>query len=318
MSIGKTISLPLVAFIILLGNSLCADVVDKIVAIVNDQPITNAEVKATMVPISEKYKLLYEGRELTAKLNEAHQKIVQKLIHDKLILQEAKDLGIVADKQEIETYLQKVKSQFSSEEAFEAALDAQGIKIWDLQNKYKQQLTIKKAVRLLVRSRTIITPSQISEYYQKHKVEFTTPESVTAYQILLRKKETEENSKIKQEAEQILEFVRLGSNFSDLAKRYSQGPNAKRGGYMTAIEQGQMIEEIDNALFSLEPGEASGIVETDLGFHIFKVESKILERTKSLSEAKVQIEEILMEEKSEEIINEWIEELKTRAYIVIK
>ena len=119
MSIGKTISLPLVAFIILLGNSLCADVVDKIVAIVNDQPITNAEVKATMVPISEKYKLLYEGRELTAKLNEAHQKIVQKLIHDKLILQEAKDLGIVADKQEIETYLQKVKSQFSSEEAFD-------------------------------------------------------------------------------------------------------------------------------------------------------------------------------------------------------
>jgi len=318
MKLSKSIFPLIIAIFILTCSILHADVVERIVAIVNDQPITDADIEITMQSVYAQYKELYSGRKLNVELERARKKVLEKLIHDELIYQEALAIGISVDRAEVNDYISKLKSQFMSQEDFEAALDARGIGIQSLKDRYKRQLMVKRLMSLKVKSEVTIMPSEVAAYYHKNKKEFVVPKSAEAYQILIKKSKEKNPAQAKKEARQVMELIKLGGSFGELAKRYSQGPNAKKGGYLGIVEERQMIKQIDEAIFSLKPGEISGIVETDLGFHIIKVKSINSEQTRPLADVGEQIEDILMGQKAKDIVDKWLEELKAKAFISIK
>jgi len=137
---------------------------------------------------------------------------------------------------------------------------------------------------------------------------FTEKEQVHLYNILL---ETEED------AQNVLEQLKAGGDFSEISKTKSTGPSAAQGGDMGFISKGSTIPEIDEAVFALKVGELTDIIKSDYGFHILKVTEKKPESTKTLEEAKDEIMQTLLPEKQKDAFDNLLTELKSKIEIEI-
>jgi parvulin-like peptidyl-prolyl isomerase len=317
----KKITILVSFFIILFFNSyLNAEIVDGIVAVVNNDVITQAELNAILVPIYSQYKSTYSDEELVKKIDEAKKSIIYQLIEDRLILQEAQKIGITVSDEEVDEKLTQIKSQFASNEEFRSALDSQGLTVNDLKEKYREQIMIQKMINREVRSRVSITPTEVALYYEKNKADFETPEQVKVLTIMIRKEgdDPEASAESLKKIKMVELKIAEGEDFSKLAREYSQDPSAVDGGDMGYISRGQMMKKIDEVIFTLKPGEVSETIETPIGYHIFKIIDIRQPGTEPFEEARLQIENFLFQEKAKERFNEWMNELKENAYISVK
>ncbi len=122
-----------------------------------------------------------------------------------------------------------------------------------------------------------ITDKMVEDYYNQHKEEFQHGEQVKVRHILIKVAPgatTEEVEKARKKALRILRLARKGYNFAALAKKYSEGPSASRGGELGWFGRGEMVKAFEDAAFSTNVGEVTGPVRTQFGFHIIKVEGK--------------------------------------------
>ncbi len=303
---------------LILAPSCLARVVDRIVVVVNDQSITQTEIEHVMRPQAEQLSRLYTGEELESKLVLLRKEVIQRMIEDKLILQEAKKQNIEPSEEEIEERLKEAMSKFQDKEAFEKAIRAQGLNIWELKKIYKEQIMVRKIVRLYVRSKMQITPTQISEYYSKHPDDFKIPQSREVSQILIKYQPGEDESLTQRTVAQVEELLTMGADFAVIAKKYSQGANAPDGGNMGLVQKGAMAKEIDEVIFSLNEGQISKPIRTNIGFVILKIGAIHEENIQPQEEVKDKIEDLLFEENTKEIVGNWIEKLKSGAFISIK
>ncbi len=299
-------------------SSYGAEVVDKIVAIVNDEIITQSEVEESMLAFIADYRLRYGAKEAEDRLDEAKGDALNRLIEEKLILQEAKRRDIQVNETELDERLNLVKSKFGSEEEFEKVLSKSGLTLEKLKNKHREQLMMKTLVNGIISYNVRIAPTQIAAYYYGHKNEFIQPERVKFRIILLKFKPEQEKIKVSSLAEELLRRIHSGEDFVMLAKQYSEGPNAIDGGDMGFVSKGNMVKEIDEVIFSLNEGGVSGVIETSLGCNIVRVEKKIPESEISLEETTPIVRERLFQREAELALREFIDNLKKEAYIDIK
>ena len=116
----------------------------------------------------------------------------------------------------------------------------------------------------------------------------------------------------------VLQEAMSGRDFAELAKKYSDDPQAaKDGGDLGTFKKGDMLPEIEAAVIGMKPGQISNIVNTPAGFHIIKLEQKTPGEVKPFEEVKGSIEELLYKKKSEERFNQWLAELRKSAAIEI-
>lgn len=310
--------MPIVFLAAIMPAALCITI-DKIVAIVNDEVITQREVAQLLIPIYEQYKKEYTGKRLQNKMIEARNMALGQLIDDKLILSEAKGQGIKATDKEIDLRLQVIKDRFETEEEFREILVEQNISLSELRARQKNDIIKSKLVRKEMGLKAGVTPIEVREYYDGHIEEFTEPEKVRVYNILVEKggdgRTAKESGFL---IEKIEASIKDGEDFEELAREYSDGPNASEGGSLGLVKKGQMIAEIDNAIFSLEAGQTSDIIESSIGYHIFKITERIPGKLLDFETAKYEIEDSLYRHKIEAHIKKWLTELKKNAYISIK
>ncbi len=149
-----------------------------------------------------------------------------------------------------------------------------------------------------------IPESEVEKYYQEHIESYKTPEQRKARHILLRVREldTEERRAEKLAlAEEVLAKLKDGKDFAMLATRYSDDNSAAQGGDLGFFARDRMVKPFADAAFSLEVGAISGIVETDFGYHIVKVDEIKPANTKSLAEVTDSIRETLGKEQAQEL-----------------
>jgi len=306
--------------VLLFPACLKAEIVDGIVAVVNNEVVTQAELNAILLPLYTQYKSTYSDEELLMKIDEAKKNILYQLIEDKLILQEAHKIGMPATDEEVAERLEQIKSQFSSSEEFKSALASQGLTVVDLKEKYREQLIKEKMVNREVRSRVSVTPIEIALFYEKNEDDFNLPAQVKVMTIMIRKSEAdpESNTDSLKKIKMIELKMAEGEDFTKLAREYSQDPSAVDGGDMGYINKGQMMKKIDEVIFSLQPGEISETIETPVGYHVFKIVEVKEAGAESFDEARMQIENYLFQEKAKERFDEWMTNLKENAYISVK
>ena len=295
-----------------------AEVVDKIVAIVDDEIITQSEVEESLASFIADYKIRYGEEETRQRLEEAKGDALNRLIEEKLILQQAKKRGIQVNESEVNVRLQQVRDKFNSEEEFLMLLSESGLTITKLKDKYRAQLMMKTMINGIIQYNIAVSPTEIASYYHGHKDEFMQPEKVNFRIILLKFKPEKSKIVTASQAKDILKKIRSGEDFATLASEYSQGPNAANGGSMGFLSRGDMVKEIDEALFSLAEGEVSEAIETSLGYNIVKVEKRIPKSELSFEEAAPLVRERLFEREAELVFREFIDKLKENAYVDIK
>jgi len=288
----------------------------KILAVVNGEPITQTDVDEILAPIYLQYKSTYQGKELEEKLKVARADILDQLIGDKLILQEAKRQELVVDEKEIDALVEQLKSNFKKPEEFDEMLKNQKVSLMDLRKRYKEQLLIKKAVSKEVISKITVSPTSIAEYYDAHKKDFTIPEQVHLRSIFLS---TEKNGdEIEKKANQIYEELQKGTEFLELVEKYSDAPNVVDSGDMGFVKRGSLRAEIEDVVFNLKAGEFSKPLKTDTGIYLFKVIEKKKATIPPLENVQEQIRKKLYNQQVTAKIKQWIDKLKESALIEVK
>ncbi len=123
-----------------------------------------------------------------------------------------------------------------------------------------------------------VSEDDIKSYYKANMESFNAPEMVKARHILIkvgRAASEEEKNNAREKAEGILKRIKAGEDFAKLAAELSDDPGSKvNGGELGFFPRGRMVKPFEDAAFAMKPGEVSGLVETQFGFHIIKVEEK--------------------------------------------
>ncbi len=295
-----------------------AEVVDRIVVVVNTEVITQGEIDRVLEPVYEQYRSTYYGNELIKRLETARKRVIDQLIDDRLILSEAKKLNVEVPDKDIETRLQETRKRFPSDEAFEEKLNQENLSINDLKKRFKEQIMVRKLIDQKVGSRISISPVEVNDYYFKHISDFMEPEEVKLRNILIRHRKGDDDIKAKELADEVLVRLKAGGDFGGLARQYSEGPNASEGGLMGYVKRGDLLPPIEEVVFNLQEGALTDVIATPLGYHIFKVEEKKDSKTLSLSETRREVEDAIYREKAGSRIKGWIETLKKNAYISFK
>ena len=234
--------------------------------------------------------------------------VLEQIINTELLLQQAKKEKVKIAQEDIEAEINKIKENFSSPEEFDQALKINNLTLAQLENEIKNNLMINHVLNETT-TEIIIPEEELLAYYNENKELFFEPEKVRVRHILV---ETEE------EANSILQQLQEGTvDFAELAKEKSTDPSASNGGDLGFFYRGQMVKEFEDAAFSLEPGEISGVVKTDFGYHIIKGEEKKEAYTPTFEEVKEQINNFLKYQKGNEAISNLIAQLREQADIVI-
>ncbi len=207
--------------------------------------------------------------------------------------------------------MEEVKGKYPNDEAFRLGLEAAGL----YEGLLKQALARQCKVNTVLDKVDAASPVEISEvdigiYYHAHFDKFQQPERRDAYHILISVNEDfPENSRPKA-LERILALAekleRSPKQFGELAQRHSECPTAMRGGRIGLVRRGQLYPEIDAALFRLRPGQLSGVVETEIGFHVVSCKTIEPPHTLSLKSATPHIRKILGERIRESRRRQWI------------
>lgn len=177
-------------------------------------------------------------------------------------------------------------------------------------NDIKEQLLIETLLKKKITADTQMSEDDLKKYYEEHKEEFKKDREINTRHILLK---TEE------EAKQVQAKLQKGEDFTELAKKYSIDPNVRQsGGEIGFQPKGSLIPEYENASFKLtKVGQVSGIVKTQFGYHIIRLEGVKPPSYVPLEEVKEFIKQKNAQEKQKEVLEKYIEELKKNVKITI-
>ncbi|MDD3628878.1 MAG: peptidylprolyl isomerase [Candidatus Humimicrobiaceae bacterium] len=236
-------------------------------------------------------------------LNNLKVDVVDSLIVTRLLERYAEENNIEVTDEEVKEQINLIINSYPSEEDFEKMLEENGIDRKFLEKELKNQLLSTKVYEK-VTADIIVTDEEIKQYYEDNKETFfLVPESVKAGHILImfpwKKDNSEETAEGRKEAREKIEMIKEklenGEDFEELARTYSDDEATKEnGGDLGYVYRGQMVDEFDNALFSLDIGEVSDIIETDIGYHIIKVYDYKKEYIENFKEVKDTIKEYLL------------------------
>jgi foldase protein PrsA len=229
---------------------------------------------------------------------------IGEMIDTELVRQEVDKAGIKVSAADIEDEMDYIKSMFGSNEEFENAMAMYGLTLEQLE----ADTLVNVQIRKLLEPQVSVTDEEIQAYYDENLEDFTTAEQVKAAHILLATKD---------EAEAVRVSLVNGGDFAALAAEKSIDETTKdAGGELALIARGDGEEAFEDAVFALEVGKLSEVVETSQGFHVIKLSERHAESVPTLDEVKEEIIETLISSKISELSITWIEEKRAEATIV--
>ena len=165
-----------------------------------------------------------------------------------------------------------------------------------------------------VRAQVKVTDAALHEYYAQHLSDYRVPDRVKVAHILFKTtgKTPAEVANIEKTAADVLNQIRAGANFGDLAKKYSEDSTAQNGGELGWIVHGQTVPEFDSTAFSLKPGQVSGLVKTVYGIHILKVEDKQIAHLETFDEVKDSIQADLEKQQLADLQSKLADDLESQ------
>ncbi len=295
-----------------------ARVVDGIAAVVNEDVILVSEINDAMRPLIREYRQRYSGDDLRRRLRDVQEAVVSKAIEDRLILQVAKNAKIEAQKAQVEERLQSVIDRFGSVDEFEVELRRRGITSREYRAQIRDQLVVQDTIRQVVGAHIRVTDNEIAEYYHDHRDRFSLAAArrISAIFLPYAANATPANqAAARRRAEQIRMLSQEGADFAELAGKFSQGPHRGKGGDIGYVTRGEILPDLEEAAFSMNPNAAPAIVETATGVHVLMVSAERPGRVIPLSEARPRIQATLTEQKQGEKYREWIDKLMAESYI---
>lgn len=302
-----------------------AKVVEEIIARVNNEIITRSELEKAKSQAAEDAQQDCSGRctqeQLQVAMEDRQKYALRDLIDQSLLAQRGKDMGLNVEPDVVKK-LDDIRQQnkLKDLDELEKAVTAQGINWEDFKSNIRNRLLTQEVIRREVGSHITIGHDEEMKYYEEHKADFVRPEQVAlrAIEIKTEGKKESEIPELKAKAEKLLQRVKDGEDFGELAKRFSDGSTAQQGGFLGVYKHGELSKELEDTVFKMKKNELTPVIETKQGFLILQVLEHYDEGEQSFSKVENEIMDKLYSEKMEPAMREYLKTLREQSYVVIK
>jgi peptidyl-prolyl cis-trans isomerase SurA len=306
----------------LIINAKSAEIVDRIVAVVNDDVITLTELNDSLKPYTEKIRSLgYPSEKEKELLFKVREDMLDRLINEKIEDQEIKRSKVEISEDQIDKTIERIKqTNYLTDEQLRAALAKEGMNMKAYREKIKGQILRERLVTLKVKSKIVITKEDIKAYYEKHIKEYGGKQKYHLRNIIMQVplfSSSEKKLEIKAKMDEILEKLKAGESFKALAAKYSESPAASDGGNLGNFEFDSLSPQLQNAIGKLKPGEFTPVLDTDQGYQIFFIEDISSAKGKTLEEVTPEIQGKLYNESIDKKYQAWIGDLRKQSVIKI-
>jgi peptidyl-prolyl cis-trans isomerase SurA len=293
-------------------------VVDGIAAIVNGEVITYSQVRALSAPREKLLRSQVTGKDLENKLLELRQLALRDLIDRRLVIQAFKKESYQIPDHFVDQRMQEImRESFGGDRnTFIKTLEAQNYTLGEFKEKEMERMIVAAMRSHNVKTNSIISPIKVEDYYRKHHEEFTTKEEIKLRLIMISgQKDTASAPAQKALAEEVLGRLAGGAEFDRTAQVYSEDSTRDNGGDWGWIERNTLAAPLEKFAFNMPVGRISNIIEYAGNYYILKVEDKRGGTTRSLAEARSDIEKKLLQVEAQGIQERWIAGLRAKAYI---
>jgi peptidyl-prolyl cis-trans isomerase C len=282
-------------------------------ATVGETEIPRAKVEAQVNHLVNLRGLGSGGITQPSTYRQIQEEVVEQLIVQELLWQEAQRREFVASDEEVDAELSGLKENFDSQQTFEFRIKEGGFTEASFRENIRQQRSVQKMIAGDIIPAIEIDDAEIQAFYDANLDKMQVDEQVRARHILI-KLEPDADDAARAEAmakiQSVQEELDAGASFAIMAIEHSEGPSAPQGGDLGYFGRGQMVPTFEAVAFALEPGDVSGAVETQFGFHLIKVEDHVEKSAVDLDTARPQIENYLGQQKLEESIETLVETLR--------
>jgi peptidyl-prolyl cis-trans isomerase SurA len=302
--------------------SPAAEVVDRIIAYVNDDIITLSELNEKTAAMLAARKQNPYLRDQEQDMETLRRQILDNLINDRLAAREITRLKISVTTAEVDNVLKSImEDNHLTPEQFEVELRKEGQTVEDFRKRIQEDLERARLIDREVRSKTVITDAQVEAYYQTHREEFQAKVRRRLQSIFLPfgpEDTLDGQRQVYAVAEQIRDRLTRGADFAAVAKRYSRGPGAEAGGDLGFFNEGELDPVLEQAIENLKPGEISQIVHTVTGLHIIRVTEVQTVAKRPMEEVRENIRRRLSQEETNRKYAEWLKGLRDRSFVKIQ
>jgi peptidyl-prolyl cis-trans isomerase C len=299
---------PLIGAFIISGLIFCQactpsrEYLHRVVVQVNDKKLTAEEFSEALANHLKSFNSL--SAKDNAVIVTAKTSVVENFIVRTLTEEWAQKNQIFVRKEDLDAEIKRTRSSYPDDISFRKALSNEGMTYDEWEARVKQSTLERLVVKHLQKSVTPASEKEVLAYYNANKSEFQIQAQVQLRQIVLA---TEENAK------KIVEELRKGRNFAELAKKYSITPEGATGGNIGWIDHGTL--DVFETTFRLGIGQRSQILKSPFGYHIMEVMAKRPAKTLTLQEVEKRIQRTILETREQAFYAKWLEEQVLRARV---
>jgi len=304
------------AVLLLVGSPLMAQAYGPAVKI-NDVEISRTKVSAQVDHMINQRGLNSGGITQPAVYEQLQQEVVERLITQELLWQEAQRRGVIASDADVDEQLDSMKSGFESEQAFLFQIEAGGFTEKAYREDIRQQRSVQQMIAGDLAQGVAISDEEVQDFYNENIEQMSMPEAIRARHILVKLAADDEAARDDAQASiaAIQKELQDGADFVTLATERSDAPSAPKGGDLGFFGRGQMVQAFEDVAFALQPGEISDVVETQFGFHIIKLEERREAQTVPVEKAAERISAYLTQDKLQSAVEDLVDELHASAEI---
>jgi peptidyl-prolyl cis-trans isomerase SurA len=294
------------------------EVIDGVAAVVNGEVITYSQVRQLVAPREKLLRSQYHDQELVTKIKEAREAALKDLVDRQLIIQAfKKDNFQIPDHYVDERMHEIIRESFGGDRnTFIKTLEAQNYTLGEFKKMESEKMIVQAMRSKNVKLNVVASPAKVDEYYKAHRDDFTSREQIKLRLIMIPSHASDGNSAAqKAMADEIHAKLVNGAEFDRMAQIYSEDSTRERGGDWGWVERKTLAAPLEKAAFNLSVGKVSRIVDFGGNYYILKVEGKHGGDTKSLEQARPEIEKKLIQLEAQNLQERWLASLRSKAYI---
>jgi peptidyl-prolyl cis-trans isomerase SurA len=300
-----------------------AAVVDRIVAVVNEDVVTLYDIESLLRPLVQNLKAqrLSPEREQQA-MAQLRSEMLANLIDTKLTEQEVKRYNIAITDEEIDNYIRQIKQRRSTtDEQMRGILAEQGMTLEDYRKEVKLQLQRTKLVNREVRSKVVVTEAEIKSYYEKNKAKYGSGTQYHLWNLFVRlpAQASEDQRAVAQKLlEEVEAELRRGRSFPEIVRSAAErSSDLLQGSDLGLFRIEELTPRLREVVQDLTSGQHSPIVETDFGYQILFVQEIRQTMSRPMAEVEAEIQDILFRERVDDRFASWLADLRKRSHIKI-
>lgn len=293
--------------------------IDRVVGRVNKDIITLSEVQELAQHLTARIPPDWPEEKRREEVLKIQNVVLDRIIEQRLQIQHAERLGVLASDKELDDAVLEVMAKNNLRpEQFEALLKREGLTMQQYRDKIQEQIVRRRVYDFEVMGQVQVSDADVKDYYLDHIDQFIPPPAVLLSQIFINLPSNGDEiarQAARKKADLVLESLRQGEPFSEVARSMSEDPSKLQGGKLGRFAKGEMLPKLEEVAFQMREGEIRGPIDTDRGLHLIKVDQRWGDKPLPLETVSDRVRAFILNNKAKERYQSWMEVLRGDAFI---